>query len=293
MRDFSWKVIRADQQMPRKTREFVSECQLTPKDQDRFQRAEAANDNGFVSLPFFAAAIVAGNLAKLPNKTLNNVAALYIGSRIAFNMLYIFGTTSESGHFLPSFPLGNVVANRRRLRHRALSSPDSSECVSKGTLRRFMLREWRLTLRLGGRGGGTDAGRGGSSSSVSTSGRAFSGRRSSPEVRGGGAGNTISSGRWRPGSGALGRGAGGRLNSAANVASRSALCSGVRLPCCSAAMSSSRIESEIPCCGAREPSYIVWLCEGVRARARVRRPCACDSGREGDTYRISCSSGGK
>lgn len=120
MRDFSWKVIRADQQMPRKTREFVSECQLTPKDQDRFQRAEAANDNGFVSLPFFAAAIVAGNLAKLPNKTLNNVAALYIGSRIAFNMLYIFGTTSESGHFLPSFPLGNVVANRRRLRHRAL-----------------------------------------------------------------------------------------------------------------------------------------------------------------------------
>ncbi|EJT45266.1 hypothetical protein A1Q1_06404 [Trichosporon asahii var. asahii CBS 2479] len=83
--------------MPRKTREFVSECQLTPKDQDRFQRAEAANDNGFVSLPFFAAAIVAGNLAKLPNKTLNNVAALYIGSRIAFNMLYIFGTTNASG----------------------------------------------------------------------------------------------------------------------------------------------------------------------------------------------------
>lgn len=87
--------MEADRQMPKKTREFISECQLTPKDQDRFQRAEAANDNGFVSLPFFAAAIVAGNVAKLPNKTLNNIAALYVGSRIAFNMLYIFGTTSE------------------------------------------------------------------------------------------------------------------------------------------------------------------------------------------------------
>lgn len=86
----------ADQQFPKKTRESISECQLSPTDQERFQRAEAANDNGFVALPLFAAAIVAGNVAKLPNKTLNNVAALYVGSRVAFNLLYIFGTTSES-----------------------------------------------------------------------------------------------------------------------------------------------------------------------------------------------------
>lgn len=82
--------------MPRKTREFIGECGLAPADQDRFKRAEAANDNGFLTLPFFAAAIVAGNVARLPHKTLNKIAALYLVSRLAFNALYIYGTNSES-----------------------------------------------------------------------------------------------------------------------------------------------------------------------------------------------------
>lgn len=82
--------------MPRKTRERIADSQLSQEDQERFQRAEAANDNGFLGLPFFAAAIVAGNVARLPNSFLNKVAALYVGSRVAFNLLYIFGTTSES-----------------------------------------------------------------------------------------------------------------------------------------------------------------------------------------------------
>lgn len=47
------------------------------------------------SLPLFAAAIVAGNLARLPTATLNKAAAIYLASRLTFNGLYIYGTNSE------------------------------------------------------------------------------------------------------------------------------------------------------------------------------------------------------
>ena len=46
------------QKYPKKNIENVKEGKLSPAMQDRFIRAEAANDNMFVGLPLFAAAIV-------------------------------------------------------------------------------------------------------------------------------------------------------------------------------------------------------------------------------------------
>jgi len=96
--------------------------------QDRFLRAEAANNNSFVGLPLFAGAIVcplyslssslppfsfsstrretesrriltrqiAGNMARIPASTLNAFALTYLGFRTAFVVLYVNGTTSMS-----------------------------------------------------------------------------------------------------------------------------------------------------------------------------------------------------
>ncbi|PWN40524.1 hypothetical protein IE81DRAFT_219877 [Ceraceosorus guamensis] len=57
-------------------------------------RAEAAQQNGFENLPFFAAAIIAGNVAKLPVDFLNTAAIIYVVSRIFYSVAYI-STTSE------------------------------------------------------------------------------------------------------------------------------------------------------------------------------------------------------
>ncbi|KAL1411591.1 hypothetical protein Q8F55_002555 [Vanrija albida] len=86
---------------PKNSRANIHQSGLSVADQDRYLRAEAANDNGFLGLPFFAAAVVAGNAANLDLPTLNGAAAVYIGSRIAFNYLYIFGTNSEYASAAP------------------------------------------------------------------------------------------------------------------------------------------------------------------------------------------------
>jgi uncharacterized MAPEG superfamily protein len=55
-------LFRADApvQAPKKNRDHVGDSKMSPYMQDRYLRAEAANDNGFVGLPFFAAAVVSG-----------------------------------------------------------------------------------------------------------------------------------------------------------------------------------------------------------------------------------------
>jgi hypothetical protein len=47
-------------QAPKKNRDHVGDSKMSPYMQDRYLRAEAANDNGVVGLPFFAAAVVSG-----------------------------------------------------------------------------------------------------------------------------------------------------------------------------------------------------------------------------------------
>ncbi|PWN96168.1 hypothetical protein FA09DRAFT_340366 [Tilletiopsis washingtonensis] len=72
----------------------------TPQE-ELYIRAEAAQQNGFENLPFFAAAILAGNVARLPVDFLNLSAVVYVGSRILYNVLYI-NTTSASASNLRS-----------------------------------------------------------------------------------------------------------------------------------------------------------------------------------------------
>ncbi|KAL1306396.1 hypothetical protein AAFC00_005103 [Neodothiora populina] len=56
-------------------------------------RAEAAQQNGFENVGLFAAAVVAGNIAKLDNWTLNALAGGYLASRVAYNLIYITNET--------------------------------------------------------------------------------------------------------------------------------------------------------------------------------------------------------
>ncbi|QIW97491.1 hypothetical protein AMS68_003009 [Peltaster fructicola] len=60
-------------------------------------RAEGAQQNGFENIGLFAAAVVIGNVAKLENSTLNTLSAGYLASRVAYNLLYINGTTDALG----------------------------------------------------------------------------------------------------------------------------------------------------------------------------------------------------
>jgi hypothetical protein len=64
-------------------------------------RAEGAQQNGFENIGLFAAAVVIGNVAKLDNWTLNALSVGYLASRVAYNVLYITGTTDAMGEFSP------------------------------------------------------------------------------------------------------------------------------------------------------------------------------------------------
>jgi len=61
-------------------------------------RAEGAQQNGFENLGLFAAAVVAGNIAGLPARTLNILSGGYLASRVLYNIVYINNTTPLIGH---------------------------------------------------------------------------------------------------------------------------------------------------------------------------------------------------
>lgn len=56
-------------------------------------RCEGAQMNGFENIGLFAAAVVAGNIAKLDNWTLNALSGGYLAVRVVYTALYINGTT--------------------------------------------------------------------------------------------------------------------------------------------------------------------------------------------------------
>lgn len=86
---------------------------LTPSlaTKERIVRAEGAQQNGFENIGLFAAAVVAGNMARLDNWTLNALTGGYLASRVAYNLLYINNTTDalgESSHDCDPSVLGGV-----------------------------------------------------------------------------------------------------------------------------------------------------------------------------------------
>lgn len=68
----------------------------------RLARMEGAHMNGNEAMPLWFAAVIAGNLAGLDHRYLNILAASYVGTRIAYNTVYIYYNDVAKG-WLRSF----------------------------------------------------------------------------------------------------------------------------------------------------------------------------------------------
>ncbi|OOQ91194.1 hypothetical protein PEBR_01350 [Penicillium brasilianum] len=66
---------------------------------DKLARARGAHLNAMEGIPMFAAAMLAGNLAKLPAKDLNWLAFDYLSARVLYTMAYM-GVKSEAASYL-------------------------------------------------------------------------------------------------------------------------------------------------------------------------------------------------
>ncbi|KAI1751419.1 hypothetical protein F4782DRAFT_504858 [Xylaria castorea] len=76
---------------PRKFMENVEkDAKLDKQTKNKIMRCEAAGANGQETLGLFISAIIAANYASVPVETINTFAALYLGSRVAYNITYIY-----------------------------------------------------------------------------------------------------------------------------------------------------------------------------------------------------------
>jgi len=75
---------------------------------DRFLRAEGANSNGFENLPLWAIAVLAGNMARLPNHTLNSHATVYLVTRAIYNVIYISTESNALSFFRSAVYLAGI-----------------------------------------------------------------------------------------------------------------------------------------------------------------------------------------
>ena len=81
-----------DNSSPRKLIPSLSSNQsLDTTTKETIIRAEAAQQNGFENLGLFAAAVVAANVAKVDSWWVNVLSLGYLGSRAAYNVLYVRG----------------------------------------------------------------------------------------------------------------------------------------------------------------------------------------------------------
>jgi uncharacterized MAPEG superfamily protein len=77
---------------------LVSDPTLDKSTKDRIIRAEGAQANGFENIGFFAASVVAGNLAGLSTRTLNMLSWGYVASRVVYSMIYINADTERAAN---------------------------------------------------------------------------------------------------------------------------------------------------------------------------------------------------
>ncbi|TRX94791.1 hypothetical protein FHL15_004252 [Xylaria flabelliformis] len=85
---------------PRKFAENVEKDQKLDKPtKNKIFRCEAASANGQETLGLFVSAVIAANYAGVPVETMNSFAALYLGSRVVYNITYIF--LQENRNFAP------------------------------------------------------------------------------------------------------------------------------------------------------------------------------------------------
>lgn len=81
------------------TSSLEADATIDKETKGKIVRAEGAQQNGFENLGLFAAAVVAGNAARLSNKTLNWLSGGYIITRVVYTYLYINNTTDATGKF--------------------------------------------------------------------------------------------------------------------------------------------------------------------------------------------------
>ncbi|KAJ4415141.1 hypothetical protein N0V82_007511 [Gnomoniopsis sp. IMI 355080] len=85
-----------DNRSPRTYTSSLKDTQsLDAATKQRIIRAEGAQQNGFENVGLFAAAVVAANIAKVDNWTLNALSGGYLVSRVLYNLVYI-NNESES-----------------------------------------------------------------------------------------------------------------------------------------------------------------------------------------------------
>jgi uncharacterized MAPEG superfamily protein len=88
---------RWDNSSPRSSNWDATLRKSTPADvYSRYERAEAAQKNGFENFPIFTGAILAGNFAHLDTRTLNLFVVVYLFMRILYTLVYV----SVSSHRL-------------------------------------------------------------------------------------------------------------------------------------------------------------------------------------------------
>lgn len=63
---------------------------LPPDVYAKYERAEAASANGFENLPLFAAAVILGNVAKLPAAEMDRFARNYLAIRFVYLLVYVY-----------------------------------------------------------------------------------------------------------------------------------------------------------------------------------------------------------
>lgn len=73
--------------------EVAEDSHLRESTRNRIIRAEAAMDNGFEFLGLFAAAVCAGNIARVENRWLNGLSWGWLASRVVYNVLYVNNET--------------------------------------------------------------------------------------------------------------------------------------------------------------------------------------------------------
>ncbi|KAI0533413.1 hypothetical protein GGR58DRAFT_486888 [Xylaria digitata] len=85
---------------PRRYAENVQKDEKLGKaTKNKILRCEAAAANGQETLNLFVASLIAANYAGVPVETINTLAGVYLGSRVLYNITYIF--LQENRSFAP------------------------------------------------------------------------------------------------------------------------------------------------------------------------------------------------
>ncbi|RYP26175.1 hypothetical protein DL767_008127 [Monosporascus sp. MG133] len=79
-----------DNRNPRGYQDTVKNAQNIDKmTKNRLLRCEAASANAQETLPLFMGSVLAANTAGVPAPVVNGLAAAYLGSRVAYNFVYV------------------------------------------------------------------------------------------------------------------------------------------------------------------------------------------------------------